>query len=116
VYLVRGEAQTRPLNRQDRELRALRGSELPAFFGPDFAYLVSRYFGLRAFGEIDGNAFAACTLGGVVSPLLMGMGFEATGSYGPVLRMFVVATLRAAGLMTRLGPYRVVSHRLLDKR
>lgn len=74
--------------------------------GDIIAYLVSRYFGLRAFGEIYGYAFAAFTLGGVVGPLLMGVGFDSTGSYGLVLSAFVVATLVAAGLMTRLGPYR----------
>jgi MFS family permease len=74
--------------------------------GDIIAYLVSRYFGLRAFGEIYGYAFAAFTLGGVVGPLLMGVGFDSTGSYGLVLSAFVVAALIAAGLMTRLGPYR----------
>src|SRR5712691_1797048 len=71
------------------------------------AYLVSRYFGLRAFGEIYSYTFAAFTLGGVVGPLLMGAGFDATGSYSLVLGGFVMATLLAAGLMTQLGPYRV---------
>ncbi len=70
-------------------------------------YLVSRYFGLRAFGEIYGYAFAVFTLGGVVGPLLMGMGFDATGSYRLALGVFALATLTAAGLMTRLGPYRI---------
>ena len=74
--------------------------------GDIIAYLVSRYFGLRAFGEIYGYAFAAFTLGGVVGPLLMGVGFDSTGSYGLALSVFVMATLIAAGLMTRLGPYR----------
>ena len=31
-------------------------------------YMVSRYFGLRAFGEIYSYAFAAFTLGGVIGP------------------------------------------------
>jgi MFS family permease len=70
------------------------------------AYMVGRYFGLRAFGEIYSYAFAAFTLGGVIGPLLMGVGFDSTGSYSPVLGGFVVATLLAAGLMTQLGPYR----------
>jgi MFS family permease len=74
--------------------------------GDIIAYLVSRYFGLRAFGEIYGYAFAAFTLGGVVGPLLMGVAFDSTGSYGLALSVFVMATLIAAGLMTRLGPYR----------
>jgi MFS family permease len=73
--------------------------------GDIIAYLVSRYFGLRAFGEIYGYAFAAFTLGGVVGPLLMGISFDSTGSYRLVLGTFVVASLVAAGLMTRLGPY-----------
>ena len=71
------------------------------------AYMVSRYFGLRAFGEIYSYAFAAFTLGAVIGPLLMGVSFDSTGSYGPALAGFVVATLIAAGLMTQLGPYRV---------
>jgi MFS family permease len=74
--------------------------------GDIIAYLISRYFGLRAFGEIYGYAFGAFTLGGVFGPLLMGKGFDATGSYSLGLGVFVIATLIAAGLMTRLGPYR----------
>jgi len=75
--------------------------------GDLIAYTVSRYFGLRAFGEIYGYAFAVFTLAGVIGPPLMGMGFDATGSYRFVLGGFALATLTAAGLMTRLGPYRV---------
>jgi MFS family permease len=70
-------------------------------------YVVSRYFGLRAFGEIYSYTFAIFTLGAVVGPLLMGAGFDATGSYSLVLATFVMAALTAAGLMTWLGPYRV---------
>ncbi|MBI3304546.1 MAG: MFS transporter [Deltaproteobacteria bacterium] len=70
------------------------------------AYMVSRYFGLRAFGEIYSYAFAAFTLGAVIGPLLMGVSFDSTGSYSLVLGGFVVATLMAAGLMTQLGSYR----------
>ncbi|HJY80591.1 MAG TPA: MFS transporter [Candidatus Binatia bacterium] len=70
------------------------------------AYMVSRYFGLRAFGEIYGYVFAAFALGGVIGPPLMGIGFDSTGSYSLALGGFVVTTLIAAGLMTQLGPYR----------
>ena len=70
-------------------------------------YAISRYFGLRAFGEIYSYTFAAFTLGGVVGPLLMGAGFDATGSYSLVLATFGIAALTAAGLMIGLGPYRV---------
>lgn len=70
-------------------------------------YVVSRYFGLRAFGEIYGYVVTAWGLGGVVGPFLMGVGFDSTGSYSTVLMVFMAATLFAAGLMGRLGPYRV---------
>jgi len=70
-------------------------------------YAISRYFGLRALGEIYGYAFAAITLGGALGPLVMGVSFDATGSYSLALVSFAVATFTAAGLMIGLGPYRV---------
>jgi len=70
------------------------------------AYLVSRYFGLRAFGEVYGYAFASYVLAGALGPWLMGLGFDRSGSYGSILVGFSLATLLAAVLMTRLGPYR----------
>lgn len=69
-------------------------------------FATSRYFGLRTFGEIYSYMFAAHTLGGVVGPLLMGAVFDATGSYRLALAVFMATSLTAAGLMTRLGPYR----------
>lgn len=69
-------------------------------------YVVSRYFGLRAFGEIYGCVVVAWGMGGVLGPFLMGVGFDSTGSYRFVLGIFIVATLFATGLIARLGPYR----------
>jgi MFS family permease len=70
------------------------------------AYLVSRYFGLRAFGEVYGYAFASYVLAGALGPWLMGVGFDYSGSYRSILVRFMLATLLAVVLMTRLGPYR----------
>lgn len=70
------------------------------------AFLTSRYFGLRAFGEVYGYAFASYVLAGALGPWLMGLGFDRSGSYGSILVGFLLATLLAAVLMTRLGPYR----------
>ncbi len=70
------------------------------------AYLTSRYFGLRAFGEVYGYAFASFVLAGALGPWLMGLGFDRSGSYGSILVGFLLATLVAAVLMTRFGPYR----------
>ena len=70
------------------------------------AYLVSRYFGLRAFGRVYSSAFAAFALAGALGSLIMGASFDRTGSYRGALVTFLAATLVAAILMTRLGPYR----------
>jgi MFS family permease len=70
------------------------------------AYLISRYFGLRAFARVYSSAFAAFALAGALGPLIMGASFDWTGSYRIALLTFLAATLVAAVLMTRLGPYR----------
>jgi MFS family permease len=69
------------------------------------AYLTSRYFGLRSFGEIYGYLFAAFTLAGALGPVLMGVGFDHLGSYRAPLLFFLAATLVAMALLTRLGAY-----------
>jgi MFS family permease len=69
------------------------------------AYLTSRYFGLRSFGEIYGYLFATFTLAGALGPVLMGAGFDRLGSYRAPLLFFLAATLVATALLTRLGPY-----------
>jgi MFS family permease len=70
------------------------------------AYLMSRYFGLRYFGEIYGFSFAAFLLAGALGSLMMGAGFDLTGSYHAPLAALFVSSLLATWLMTRLGPYR----------
>lgn len=69
-------------------------------------YLISRYFGLRAFAPIGSMAFAVFVLGGALGPLLMGAGFDWSGSYRSVLVLLFLATSLAVILMLRLGPYR----------
>lgn len=70
------------------------------------AYLTGRYFGLHAFGKIYSSIFAAFAFAGALGPLIMGAGFDRTGSYRVPLLAFFGATLVATALMTRLGPYR----------
>ena len=74
--------------------------------GDIMAYLVGRYFGLRAFGEVYGYVLSIYTLGAMLGPVLMGLDFDYSGSYRFVLGAFVAATLLGAVLMTLLGPYR----------
>jgi MFS family permease len=72
------------------------------------AYLTSRYFGLKAFGEIYGFAFGSFVLAGAGGALLMGIGFDRTGSYTVPLLGFLTAIIAAVVLFSRLGPYRYV--------
>ncbi|HZZ14056.1 MAG TPA: MFS transporter [Paraburkholderia sp.] len=66
------------------------------------AYLQSRYFGLRAFGQIYGYLFAAFTVGTGLGPFFMGATYDVTGSYRPALIAFVAVLACAAWLLLRL--------------
>jgi MFS family permease len=79
--------------------------------GDIIAYSLSRYFGLRAFGTAYGYAFGMFVLAGALGALLMGVGFDFTHAYTVPLGGFFLAMLLAAGLMTRLGPYRYAAAR-----
>lgn len=68
-------------------------------------YLVSRYFGMRSFGEIYSYLFITVPLGGALGPALMGVGFDRTGSYRMPLLLCGIMTLAVAGLMMRLAAY-----------
>ncbi len=73
------------------------------------AYLTSRYFGLKSFGEIYGFAFGSFVLAGACGAFLMGVGFDRTGSYAVPLVGFLVAIFIAMVLFSRLGPYRYLA-------
>jgi MFS family permease len=79
--------------------------------GDIIAYTLSRYFGLKAFGIAYGYAFGSFVLAGALGTLLMGVGFDFTHGYKVPLAGFFLAMLLAAGLMTRLGPYRYAAMR-----
>jgi hypothetical protein len=51
------------------------------------AYLVSRYFGLRHFGAINGCGYAAYNVGAACSPFLVGVLFSFAGSYALALEI-----------------------------
>lgn len=70
------------------------------------AFLMSRYFGLRALGTAFGFGFGAFVLAGGLGGLVMGAGFDRAGSYRFPLAGFFLATVVAVALFTRLGPYR----------
>lgn len=76
------------------------------------AYLQSRYFGLRAFGQIYGYLFAVFTIGTGLGPFMMGAIYDAAHSYRPALMIFLAVLACAAGLLLGLPrryPYPVGS-------
>lgn len=69
-------------------------------------YLLTRYFGLRAFSTLYGFTWTAYAVAGAIGPVLMGRAFDATGSYSSLLTVLSGATLAAAGLLLLLPKYR----------
>ena len=75
------------------------------------AFLLSRYLGMRSFGEIYGYFFAIFMLGAGLGPLVMGVSFDRTGAYNFTLVCFELSLVFASILVVRLGPYAYpVSH------
>ena len=70
------------------------------------AYMMSRYFGLAAFGTSYGVAFGAFMISGSAGVLLMGAGYDRFHSYTAPLASFCVAMVLTTILLTRLGQYR----------
>jgi MFS family permease len=69
-------------------------------------YMITRYFGLHAFGTAYGSAFAAFMIAGSAGVLLMGAGYDRFHSYTVPLAALGAAMVLALVLLTRLGPYR----------
>ncbi|MEQ9109104.1 MAG: MFS transporter [Rhodospirillaceae bacterium] len=64
------------------------------------AYMTSRYFGLRHYGKLYGILFSPVIAGAAIGPLMFGFGFDASGSYGPVL--LAAAALFVVGGISQL--------------
>ena len=71
----------------------------------EISYLVSRYFGLRAFGLINGIMFAAFQLGSGVGAYAMGAWYDATGGYLGALWVVAGLVVISTFLIALLGPY-----------
>jgi MFS family permease len=68
-------------------------------------YLLSRYFGLRAFSTLYGLTWTAYAIAGALGPILMGKAFDATGSYERLLVVLALGTLASGVLMLWLPRY-----------
>jgi MFS family permease len=69
-------------------------------------FFVSRYYGLRRFGQIYGVLFAVFTIGAGLGPLLMGASHTTFGSYYFGLVGCGAALAAAALSVLAVGPYR----------
>ena len=69
------------------------------------AYLVSRYFGMRAYSAIYGCVYVAFALGAGFGPYLIGRAYTEQKSYDGILSWSAVLLLAGAGLLLTLGRY-----------
>lgn len=69
------------------------------------AFLVSRYLGRRAFGQIYGYCFMLFGFGSAAGRFLGGFVYDRAGSYNPALVGAALALVAAVVLVYRLGPY-----------
>ncbi|MFK7828777.1 MAG: MFS transporter [Congregibacter sp.] len=70
------------------------------------AYLVGRYFGIRAYSSIYGALYIFFALGAGFGPAIFGRVFEATGSYNLALNWSMWAFIFCSLALLLLGPYR----------
>jgi MFS family permease len=70
------------------------------------AFFVSRYLGLKAFGEIYGYAMCILTAGSGLGIYAMGLSYDLAHAYLPALVLFEVGLFVACAIVARLGPYR----------
>ena len=68
-------------------------------------FFVSRYFGIRHFGEIYAYMFVGFAIGVGAGPALMGFDYDRTHSYDLALTVFTGLLLVASLLTAQLGPY-----------
>jgi predicted MFS family arabinose efflux permease len=69
------------------------------------SYLLSRYFGLRAYAQLYGYIYGLFALGSALGPLFMGYVYQSEGTYVPALWTLCGLTAVALVPFMLLGPY-----------
>jgi MFS family permease len=72
-------------------------------------YLLSRYFGLRAFATLYGFTWTFYAAAGAAGPVILGRSFDATGSYISLLTTLAAALCLAASMNLLLPKYQTQS-------
>ena len=68
-------------------------------------YLLTRYFGLRAFSTLYGLTWTFYAAAGAIGPVILGRAFDATGSYASLLVLLAAALALAAATNLFLPRY-----------
>jgi predicted MFS family arabinose efflux permease len=68
-------------------------------------YLLTRYFGLRAFSTLYGLTWTFYAAAGAIGPVILGRAFDATGSYASLLEILAAALAVAAAMNLALPQY-----------
>ena len=68
-------------------------------------YLLTRYFGLRAFATLYGITWTFYAAAGAAGPVILGRAFDATGSYASLLTTLAAALCLAASMNLLLPKY-----------
>ena len=76
------------------------GAQMPAF-----AYLSTRYFGLRSLGTLRGFTSTSGAIATAIGPFVAGLIFDRTGGYMPFLLAGIPMLLLSGALLQSLGPY-----------
>jgi MFS family permease len=71
----------------------------------EIAYICSRYFGQKSFGQIYGIMFAAFQFGSAFGAPSMGIYYDRVGDYIGALWFIAFIVLIGTGLIVMLGPY-----------
>jgi len=79
-------------------------------------YLLSRYFGLRAFATLYGVTWTFYAGAGATGPILLGRSFDLTGSYSSLLELLAVLMVGAGGLYLLLRAYPGIGSRRKNAR
>lgn len=68
-------------------------------------YLLTRYFGLRAFSTLYGLSWTFYAAAGAIGPILLGRAFDSSGSYTSLLTKLAVVTVLGAATILLLPRY-----------
>ena len=71
-------------------------------------YFLSRYFGTRHYGAISGSMYGVIVLTQGLTPFLMDLVFDVTGTYDPAIIVICIGLVAGAILITRLLPFHAV--------